>query len=371
MLKNLLKPWMLLATLCCFFASPLLFAAQVSNLDEALVSVASRSLEDKNVGLREALAKVFVKNSGTESVLSHEMVIAQLQNPNALLSQFGHVEQDGQLQLKASFDHNRVVSILREAYLPVWGSQRPLTLMWFAFENDSERLILNDSSALNIRRDFQAQSTNRGLPMIFPVMDLDELTQVNVADVRGMFVDNVALASERYQADFFAVSSVEVFAGSYQYQISLFPRKGNEPMIQPLFSTQGNSQSLVDVAQDIVAALSEFYVTKYAIANSGSQFLSTVTFVQNTNIQQLVDIENYLKGLSAVKSVFLSSIAGDKAVFSLSLFGSEADFERLLTLEPRISLVTPSQDQVNSVIVVPPQTEPTSLSDSLYQWQGR
>jgi uncharacterized protein len=362
MLKILLKPFTLLSCGIAMLAS-CAQAAQVGKLDEAFVPVASRSLEDKNLGVTQALAQLFVKNAGTEAVLGNESVTRQLQDPHAWLSQFGYLEQEGQLLLRASFDHNRIVSLLRQASLPVWGSQRPLTLVWLVFENDAERMILSDASSLPIRQAFADVESVRGVPVIFPVMDLDELTQISVADVRGMFVDNIAQASSRYQADFFAVASIESVFGSYKFQLSLYPRNGAGSLIQPIYAFQGEAETLPLVSRQMMAALSEFYVTQYAIANSHAQLSTQVTFVQARNMQQLVAIENYLKGLSVVKSAYLSRIQGGKAQFALELFGTEEDFQRLLTLESRISLLGNATDAQGS--------ESQSLSSSQYQWRGR
>ena len=388
MLKNLLKLVPAVAILSSLFVVSVQ-AAQVTQLDEAYVPVASRSVDDKNQGLKTALASVIVKNAGTESALSNAMVAEQLQSPSAWLSQFGYLEQDGQLMLKANFDQSRVINLLRQAHLPVWGSQRPLTLMWFAFETEGERAILSDYSTAPVRQHFTQAGTQRGLPMLFPVMDLDELTQVNVSDVRGMFVNNIAASSTRYQADFFAVASVEEASGSFKFQLSLFPAQGGpEALVQPLYATQGEADSMADVSTKMVAALSEYYVTRYAVANSGSQFDTKITFVNTHSLKQLVDIENYLKGLSAVKSAYVSQIQGDTAVFSLGLFGSEADFQRLLTLEPRISILsstgkgsdsgtvnnldnntsTTSQSTYGSLTT---PSSSSALAETVYQWQGR
>ena len=56
---------------------------------------------------------------------------------------------------------------------------------------------------------------------------------------------------------------------------------------------------------------------------------------------QLVEVEKYLKQLSAIKNATLTHIQGHTVTFSLDLFGSETDLQRLLSLEPRISVVAP------------------------------
>ncbi|MGL5667885.1 MAG: DUF2066 domain-containing protein, partial [Shewanella sp.] len=71
------------------------------------------------------------------------------------------------------------------------------------------------------------------------------------------------------------------------------------------------------------------------------------------------EVEKYLKQLSAVKNATLSRIQGNTATFSLDLFGSQTDFERLLSLEPRISVVAPGEFSASA----------SPAGKTVYQWR--
>ena len=47
------------------------------------------------------------------------------------------------------------------------------------------------------------------MPVIFPLMDLDDLMNVNEADVQGNFPNAVYPTSQRYQADYFVLATLE------------------------------------------------------------------------------------------------------------------------------------------------------------------
>lgn len=69
-----------------------------------------------------------------------------------MIRQFGYDEIDGKLFLKVNFDHKRILALLRAAELPVWGKQRPLTLIWLVEEGNDERQIINDASLVDSRQ---------------------------------------------------------------------------------------------------------------------------------------------------------------------------------------------------------------------------
>lgn len=358
MLKSLLKP-SLVAFLSCLFTVNSLQAVEVSKLDEAEVPVTSRAVAERNSALKTALGKVIIKNTGTARALDNSVIQAQLANPEALLSQFGYVEQNDQLLLKANFEYRRIVSLLRQAQLPVWGIQRPLTLFWVAMPGESDTILLSDSSTLAERQVFTTFSDDRGIPVLLPILDLDELMGINPNDVKGMFADLVASVSGRYQADFLALMAIESEGNRVRYRLNLYSKTTIESLTPPLFSFNGSAENSAQAITAMMAALGDYYFTKYAIADSGEQVGASVTFVNINQMAQVVELESYLKQLSAVKNATLSRIQGNTVTFSLDLFGSQTDFERLLSLEPRISIVAPGEFS----------SDANPAGKTVYQWR--
>ena len=358
MLKFLLKP-SLLAFLYCLFTVNSLQAVEVSKLDEADVPVSSRAVPERNSALKTALEKVIIKNTGTARSLDNAVIQSQLANPDALLSQFGYFEQNGQLLLKANFEHRRIITLLRQAQLPVWGIQRPLTLFWVAMPSEGDTILLSDSSTLAERQAFNTFSDERGIPVMLPILDLDELMGINPNDVKGMFADIVASVSGRYQADFLALVAIDPAGNQVRYRLNLYSKTTIDSLTPPLFSFNGTAENSAQAITAMMAALGDYYFTKYAIADSGEQVGASVTFVNIDKMAQLVEVEKYLKQLSAVKNATLSRIQGNTVTFSLDLFGSQTDFERLLSLEPRISVVAPGEFSASA----------SPAGKTVYQWR--
>lgn len=337
MLKAVCRYLMMFPLLFCFSA----ISAEVYNLDESLVPVDSRAKNLRSQAIKQGLKEVVLKNTGTQSALTHPDVVKQLASANAMMTQYGYQDLDGKLFIKVSFDHKRLISLLRQAGLPVWGKQRPLTLVWLVEEVEGERKILNDASTSVTRTSFDTQSSNRGVPLLFPLMDLDDSMQIGINDIRGQFTDNVANASLRYQANYFIMATISPQGEVFSYKMSLYPRELNAGSSQynPSTSQSGESASVEQAVVDITAAASEYYVSQYAIADSGEKLTTKITFTDVSKMKQLVEIEKYLNQLSAIKTVAVASIEGMTVEFNLGLFGNEEDLHRLMKLDPRIESI--------------------------------
>ncbi|AQS35819.1 hypothetical protein Sps_00625 [Shewanella psychrophila] len=342
-------------------------AAEVNQLDETLVSVESRSVALRQKAISIGLREVVLKNSGTKASISHPSVQAKVKNPSSLLSQFGYKEVDGELYLQVSFDHQRIIKLLRDAQLPVWGKQRPLTLIWLVEDDAEARQIVNDESVLDSRELFQSASESNGVPLLFPVMDLDDNMNVTLNDIRGKFVDQVARASQRYQADYFVMASIDTRGESTKYNFALYPKSSDETSLSPLTSKSNTVNDIDTAVKEIIAGVSEYYVGRYAIADSGSALDSYVTFVDITELKQLVEIEKYFKQLSAVKSVQLTQLQGTSAKFKLDLFGTEEDLRRLMKLEPRVSVLDEAMPVTDDGFDPLPSNE---VHGPEYRWRG-
>ncbi len=347
------------------FYSPKAISAEIGLLDEADIVVTSRARSERQAALKTALSAVFVKNSGLPSVLEHPLVKAQINKPEVLLTQYGYSEVDNELILKANFDHKRIISTLRQAELPVWGRQRPLTLLWLSIEDEGERNILSDASELDTRSQIDLDSSNKGIPVILPIMDLDDVMKISVSDVRGMFTDVVAEASTRYRADYFAVADMDKVGGFVRFQVSLFDKSNKGGLMQPLIHQQAEVLDYQQATDQILSTLAEYFVSQYAFADSGNSAETLLSLSGVQSMAQLVEIEAYLNQLSAIKTVSLSQFKANTVTYKLELFGDTDDLQKLLNINKRLTentFVEPAIEQESTEVA------PEQVTTLYYQW---
>ncbi|MGE4259955.1 MULTISPECIES: DUF2066 domain-containing protein [unclassified Shewanella] len=336
-------------------------AVEVSQLDQSMVSVASRSDADRDAALREALGNVLLKNSGARGVLSNSMIVEKLSQASSMVTQFGYFDDQGQLKIRALFEHDRIIALLRAAGEPVWGRQRPLTLLWLAADNNSQPQIVADGADIDERKLFADASSQRGIPVLFPLMDLDDLQAVNINDVRGQFADAIARASNRYQTDYFAMGTLEPVADGIRYQLALYTKTaGGQPFMLPLVSDQNTVADKPAAVAAMMLALSDYFVSRYAVADSGASQQTTVSF-SGISQKQLVEIEAFLKQLTAVKSFTMSKLQGEHVSYRLQLFGSVDELKNLFGLESRMTPLPASNSSDFD----------TAVSAGTYEWHSR
>lgn len=328
------------ATFGLLLATNMAGAVEIDQLDSSTVTVDSRANNDRASALQQALFNVLLLNSGAKELRGNAQIQTALANASSLVVQYSYEQSAEGLQLKATFEHDKVISLLREAGMPVWGKQRPLTLVWLASDTDGERHLVADESVAEERQAFAKASSVRGIPVMFPLLDLDDLMAVNVNDVRGQFADTVGNASARYQADYFAMVTFDTNADNQvHYQVSLFARSAlATPYAAALVNRSGDAADRNTAIDEIMLSLSDYFVQQYAVTDSGQADVAQIEFSNVAHMRQLVDIESFFSQLSAVKNFYIKSVQGNHVIYQLQLFGSRDDLSNVLRLEQRIRL---------------------------------
>ncbi len=68
---------------------------------------------------------------------------------------------------------------------PYGGSLRPQVLLWLVDEQGLSRNIISNSSASNLPFVVSEFSSQRGLPIMLPLMDLTDANKIKLSDVWG------------------------------------------------------------------------------------------------------------------------------------------------------------------------------------------
>ena len=148
--------------------------------------------------------------------------------------------------------------------MPVWGPERPLTLVWIAVDDGvGGRALLGANEAAQfgtpttpqraellttVRADVVAAADERGLPIAWPLLDLEDLNAVTFTDVWGGFDDRIVAASTRYRAD--AVLIGRVRPGIFGNEVEWLFVRGVERQALPVAAVRDG----LDVAADRYAA---------------------------------------------------------------------------------------------------------------------
>ena len=217
-----------------FLILPLFLQAQsvsadrINGLYEATISVTSQNRDSRNEATRLAFAEVLSRVSGRTDLfdsgefptIDEAMLRATKYVQQYRFKRIKVAREDGrgthnQLVLWVRFDESAVNSILSQNLLPVWGKARPATLVWLVIDNKGERELVGNNSSSSSRAQLIKQAKQRGVPLRFPLLDLQDTSALRVSDVWGNFEDTILKASERYRTEAVLVGRVSQSGSNY------------------------------------------------------------------------------------------------------------------------------------------------------------
>lgn len=202
--------WHLLLLLPILF-TPATRADVVNNLYEAESPVVGQGGDARAAGIQDAFGKVLVKVSGDRELLSNPAVGNLLSKASSYVQEYRYraldVDNTGAASnrpdrmLWVRFDERAVNRLLRKSGVPVWGATRPTVLVWLGEESGAARSLLSLEQQTGLKRTLQRVSDERGLPLLSPLMDIEDRSALPVSDLWGGFESDIRRASNRYQPD--------------------------------------------------------------------------------------------------------------------------------------------------------------------------
>ncbi|HET7371485.1 MAG TPA: DUF2066 domain-containing protein [Gammaproteobacteria bacterium] len=319
-----------------------LFASVVQNLYSASVPVNSQSDQARAQALQDALRQVVVKVTGSRAAPDNPQVAAIVAQPQQYLQAYRyqrHVPGPNEplfgpgagatLDLWAQFDRQTLNRALRAAGQPLWGSERPATLVWVAYEKgDGQRSIVGAEASGEVLQSMQQTARARGVPVIFPLMDVQDRAHLTFSDVWGAFTEPVTQASQRYQPDAILIGRIDATGSMANARWTLVVAG------QPT-TWEGAYGTPAEVAQAAIQHLADLYASRFVIQTGvGARQIPALDIVVS-DISELGGygrVLKYLRSLSAVNKVEPMQIAGDSVTFKVSAQGTINDLKQTIAL---------------------------------------
>jgi hypothetical protein len=317
LLKIVAKPLRKIIIFLLMFFSVPAFSLTVGGLYSAQVSVKDQSATQVINAKKRGLAQVLVKVTGQTKSLNNAKIRAGLAHAEAYLQSFSFTTQltNGQSQamMELAFDKLQVNQLISDASLPIWGADRAAVLLWLVEDKQGTRQIVNDDGHPMVAQ-IMSQADQRGMPLLWPLLDLEDQVSINGGDLWGVFKEPIENASHRYQPD--AVLIGRMFQDSQQ----LWRVEWNFWLddVEQQWSSQGaDLAALVDPLQD---RLSSSLVAKFALSTIESQDedlpQSAILRVdQVIEFEDYVELQTMLQGIAGVQSVQLYSASGSTLEF--------------------------------------------------------
>jgi hypothetical protein len=250
----------------------------------------------------EALKTVVVRVSGQRDAPAR--LGSALNDPRKLVQRFGFTADN---VLQVGFDSVSVDKLLQDAGLPIWGRERPATLVLLNVAESNGYTQWVSGEQPNAQREILGRvARQRGLPLKWPAVDpqgVDEATALQEA--------------ERYGANAALIGRAQ--GGSVRWT---------------LVSSEGSSNASGGLDEGIHLAADSF---ARVFAASGSSLGNVLVEVSGIgNLDAYAATLNYLEGMTLVRAVAVEQVSGDTMRFKLAVRGDAATLRRAIALDNRL-----------------------------------
>ena len=361
-----------------FLLPSLACAVPVENLYQAEVYVTSESDRALRQGAQAGFEQVLVRVSGETDVQASDLIRAALRSPADYYNQYSYelvdqpsddeagdetgdgfddgtgdgfgdgtddevdhevdhevddevAEEEPLKRLVITFDPSSVARLLREAGLPVWGSNRPGVLVWMAVARDGERFLVKGDENLQVIELMREHARRRGLPLLFPLLDLTDSYSISAPEVWGGFLDRVGSASNRYNPDLVLTGRIRQMS-SRRWSGKWFWRIADDWQ-----SVESLALSEAELVRDLIDQLADEMAGRYALDSSRGLVRMHIEGVKN--LERYAVVAAYLEALTPVTHSTLTGLNVDTVTFDLETEGQYEQLIKIIGLGERMLLL--------------------------------
>ncbi|MCG8667945.1 MAG: DUF2066 domain-containing protein [Pseudomonadales bacterium] len=353
LLKRIRSIWVGVAGLIALLLATSAAAVEVKDLYKATAVVADRSDASLRHGSQEALAEVVIRVCGDSTALESYDIRQAMGNPSRFIEQYGfdRITQENPetglpepaFELKVIFNARGINQLIRRAGLPIWASNRAELLVWLVTDDENGRRLVNADTAPELVASIQEQAQRRGLPIAFPLNDLQDQLAVTPGDVWGMFMDRIQTASERYAPG--AVLVGKVYAPSVEGRLANWSLMLDNQ--QDMLESRG--LELTEVITPAIELSADKLASKYAVTLGGGD--TDFVWLNVQGVETLTDFAQltaYLEKLVAIRQADMGQLQEDQTRFRLYLESNIENLKQLLALDKKL-IEVPNQQPTLSV----------------------
>jgi len=317
---------------CYLFSAAYVQAIEIKGLFEVEVSALSQSREDRNAALREAMSIVLNRLMVGDNISQDTTVKTALDNAASYVDQYQYeLNVDAKAGsdmrvMRVAFNEEMLVELMRSSSLAIWNEIRDEVLVWVVVEKFGRRAILDVDQNVEIEQALQAAAKLKGIPILLPLMDLEEKQKVLVADVLSAYPKKLMQASERYDVAAILSGKLRKQRGRWSSEWTLSFNSKVEQWTVPCLDL---AENLATAFQGVYKPLATFYSVK---ADQGGLDEVVLKVAGISGMTAETNIKSYLRKLPMVSSVKWVRVDQGLHVFQLKTSGTQAALQEYIAL---------------------------------------
>ncbi len=328
----------------------MIFIGQLDAREQELfvvdVKVGDQITSVEQAATRTALLEVISRLTGLESVPRIAEIKKALNQAESFVSEYMYTEVPNYENetsaatkplsvLRIVFQPDRIESLLRLAKLPRWPSPRDACIVWALLENDGRREIVAPGETFSFAKLLASNGLARGLPLIFPVMDLEDQVTVNHGLIWGRFGKELLQASERYNANCLLIGRLVAHQGhtvtsfSGDWTILLRNSASYHRKVFRIEEELKIAKEIIDAAVDLMTESSVIY------AGESYVYRFRISFIED--FEDYLAVNEYLSKSPYVEDFSIDSYEGGSLNISIKSMAGEQRLLELFQKEGRLA----------------------------------
>ncbi len=325
----------LLLTLADFQAQ----AVFVEDLYRAEVAVPDRSRAERERAFALALQQVFIRLGGNDLVLREPRIRRIIANARTRVRTYRYrqpteEEAKGGHWLSVEFFGKQLTDLFTELGLPLWGQERAETLLWLTVvdENGTRQIRVGDSGPIVDL--LLQQSREKGTPLLFPLLDIDDIAALRVLSgfEGGVHADIAPFirASQRYEAPAVLVGALRKVGGGQDSWEAEWALLLGGDVIRRWVSDRLPLEDLLSVSW---RQISRLLVRRFAFRGKAEEGSVELQVDGVASIEDFKAVLDRLDSLLIVMKVLPQEVHAEHALFQVTLKDDVLSFHRALEIE--------------------------------------
>jgi len=299
-------------------------AVTVARLYESTVPLAERSERGQTEALQEAMRQVLVRVTGQRNA-GYEPALAPLVNDaRRYVQQFRVV---GANQFFAGFDGAKLERLIVEAGQPLWGHERPGTLIWLRLVDGAGRPITDGRGESALRSALERAATLRGLPVIWP----GSTPSQDFAESSSPSSEKLSALADEYGADAVLLGGATSSpTGSWRVRWTLYYGDERSEWSGP---PEEGPNGAADTFAGVFAA---------GAAQGGAAV--TISVIGVNSLGAYAQVTDYLESLTLIRTLAVEELSGDTVVYRAEVRGDASRLARAIDLGNRLERAQSATD---------------------------
>jgi hypothetical protein len=312
------------AILCLCFAALCVASNAIAltrvDLYQTTVPAADRSEAGQTAAFQNALKIVLVRLTGRHSADQDTALAPLVSSARRYVQQF-RASGDGQVWV--AFDGPAIERWLAQNGQPVWGRERPTTVVLLAVQTGAQSgTVITATDTSDLKQSIDAQAAYRGVPLQWPSAADVQRNRLDYASIAGGSTSALAEIAKRMGGDAVLVGRAACCGSNASVRWT--------HQFQDRSSEYSGTLEGVDRTADSYASL---------FAASGTVVPVDIEVTGVRDLRDYASVQTYLESLTFISHVSVESLTGDSVRFRLATRSGGESLSRALSLNGRLQAI--------------------------------